>query len=216
MCSSPFRKTMRCGKRFAFRSWAQTLILLPALLLTAQAQRPGVSQPARDMVRAIGMKEMERLLLYKPILAPKDDPARKVVLKQISEDFKGLQGVNNKMMAEAWSRPELDYRYISDMVSQIKGKASRLKFNLALPEAQGDQPQQPDASFSDAEGFRAALLRLDRHIVSFATNPLFQKPDVIELDLATRASRDLSTIVELSAKLKKTALKLRKVAKTSP
>jgi hypothetical protein len=159
---------------------------------------------------------MDQLLFLKPILAPKDDPARRVVLKQISEDFKDLQGLNNKMMAEAWARPELDYRYISDMVSKIRGKASRLKLNLALPDAEDKKPKQPDQIFSDAEKFRVALLQLDRHIMSFSTNPLFQKPDVIEVDLANRASLDLTMVLELSGKLKKSALRLGKPDKTSP
>jgi hypothetical protein len=215
MCIRTFQETMRretCGR---LQLLVPALIILSACMVTTQAQRPGTSQSARDIVRAIGQKEMDQLLFLKPILAPKDDPARRVVLKQISEDFKDLQGLNNKMMAEAWSRPELNYRYISDMVSQIRGKAARLKFNLALPEAQDHRPKQPDANFTDAEKFRAALLQLDRHIMSFATNRLFQQPDVIEVSLANQASRDLAAVVELSGKLKRTALRLGKPTKTS-
>ena len=119
------------------------------------------------------------------------------------------------MMSEAWSRPELDYRYISEMISQIRGKAARLKLNLALPEAEDDKTKTLDGSFSDTKQFRAALLQLDRHIMSFATNPLFQKPDVIEVELAKRASRDLTKVVELSGKLKKVAAKLGKIPKNS-
>lgn len=90
------------------------------------------------------------------------------------------------MMAEAWARPELDYRYISDMVSQIRGKATRLKSNLALPEAEDDKSKQADDNFSDAKKFRAGLLHLDRLIMSFATNPLFQKSKVVEVDWQRR------------------------------
>jgi hypothetical protein len=216
MCLRPFQESTSCGKRGSLLLLTQTLIVLSACMVTAQAQRPGASNPARDMVRAISQKELDQLLFLKPILAPKDDPARRVVLKQISEDFKDLQGLNNKMMAEAWARPELDYRYISDMVSKIRGKASRLKLNLALPEAEDKKSKQPDNNFSDAEKFRVALLQLDRHIMSFSTNPLFQKPDVIEVDLANRASRDLTMVLELSGKIKKSALRLGKPDKTSP
>jgi hypothetical protein len=200
------------------RLLTQTFIVISACVVTTQAQRPGASNPARDMVRAISTKEMDQLLFLKPIKAPKDDPALRMVLKQISEDFKGLQDLNNKMMAKAWSRPDLDYGYISDMVSQIRGKASRLKSNLALPTSDdNDNKAKPtDDNFSNAEKFRAALLQLDRHIMSFATNPLFQKPEVIEVNLAHQASRDLAAVVELSAKLKRTAAKLGKPTKTSP
>ncbi len=210
-----FQESTSFGKRGGLQVLTQTLIVLSACMVTTQAQRPGASQPARDMVRAISQKEMDQLLFLKPILAPKNDPARRVVLKQISEDFKDLQGLNNKMMAEAWARPELDYWYISEMISQIRGKATRLKSNLALPEAEDNKPQLPDGNFSDAEKFRVALLQLDRHIMSFATNPLFQKPDVIEVGLANRASRDLTMVVELSGKLRKSATRLRKPARTS-
>jgi len=210
----PFQKTTSFGKRGGLQLLTQALIVLSACMVTTHAQRPGATA-ARDIVRGISQKEMDRLLFLKPILAPKEDPARRVVLKQISEDFKDLQGLNNKMMAEAWGRPELDYRFISDMVSQIRGKASRLKSNLALPAAENDKSKQADVNFTDTEKFRAALLQLDRHIMSFATNPLFQKADVIEVDLANRASRDLAAVVELSGKLKRTAAKLGKPAKTS-
>jgi hypothetical protein len=84
---------------------------------------------------------------------------------------------------------------------------------LALPEAQDDQTKQPDTNFSDTEKFRAVLLQLDQHIMSFATNPLFQTPDVIEVELANRACRDLAVVVELSGKLKRIAVKLGKAAK---
>ncbi|MFN2511990.1 MAG: hypothetical protein ABR568_11170, partial [Pyrinomonadaceae bacterium] len=215
MSLRPFQESTSFGKRGGLQLLAQTLIVVSAVMITTHAQRPGPNS-ARDIVRGISQKEMDRLLFLKPILAPKEDSARRVVLKQISEDFKDLQGLNNKMMAEAWARPELDYRYVSDMVSKIRGKASRLKLNLALPEVEDKKPKQPDHIFSDVEKFRVALLQLDRHIMSFSTNPLFQKPDVIEVDLANRASLDLTVVLELSGKLKKSALRLGKADKTSP
>jgi len=215
MCIRTFLKIMRRETCGSLQLLVLALIILSACMVTTQAQRPGTSQSARDIVRAIGQKEMDQLLFLKPILAPKDDPARRVVLKQIREDFKDLQGLNNKMMAEAWSRPELNYRYISNMVSKIRGKAFRLKFNLALPEAQDYQPKQPDATYSDPATFRAGLLHLDHLILSFATNPLFQKSKVIEVDLAKKASSDLAGVIEMSGKLKKVAVGLTKFAKTS-
>jgi hypothetical protein len=208
----PFQKTTLYGKPVSSALLIQIIMVLLACVGAAQAQRPNTP---RDIVRAIGMKEMDQLLFLKRILPPKDDPVRRALVKQISEDFKELQGLNNKMMAEAWSRPELDYRYISDMVSQIRGKAARLKSTLALPQADSEKSKDAVDSYPDAEKFRVALLQLDRHIMRFATNPLFQKPDVIELDLAAQASRDLSVVVDVSSKLKKSAAKLSKGGKPS-
>ncbi len=215
MYSSPFRKNNRSKLGITLALVLQALMLTLALAVTASGQRPGVSQPARDMVLAIGRKEMDRLLLLKPLPPLSKDPARRAVLRQIGEDFRELQSLNNKMMAQAWSQPILDYRYVSDMISQIRGKATRLKINLSFPEVSDEEPKQSDAKFSDHEKFRAGLLLLDRRIMSFATNPLFQKPDVVEVDLANKASRDLEVVIELSAKLRKEAAALGKTAKTT-
>lgn len=208
----PFQETTLYGKPVSSSLLIQLIIVLSVCVGAAQAQRP--TSP-RDVVRAINQKEMDQLLFLKPILAPKDDPVRRALLKQISDDFKELQGLNNKMMTEAWSRPELDYRYISDMVSQIRGKAARLKSNLALPHVEDGTLKEAVDSYPDAEKFRVAMLRLDRHVMRFATNPLFQKPEVMEIDLAAQASRDLSVVVEVSGKLRKSAAKLSRTSKPS-
>jgi hypothetical protein len=191
------------------------LIVLFAFVVTAHGQRPGPRQPARDLVRAIERKEMDRMLLLKPILAVNNDAGRRAILKQISEDFRDMQSLNNQMMANAWAREELDYRYISDMVSQIRSKALRLKSNISLPELDGDKKKPADVEISNTKEFREKLLQLDRVIMSFATNPLFQKANVVELDLANKASLDLAGIIEQSGKLKETAARLNKAPKPS-
>jgi hypothetical protein len=184
---------------------AQTLILLSAGTTMTQGQS------MRDQVLKIERVERDRDLLQKPLLAKKDDdPARLVVLKQIREDFKNIQAVNNTMMANAWAREELDYGYISDSISQIKSKATRLRTNLALPKAKdGDEKDGDEKQLNVApEGvkeFRAALLLLDKSIMSFVTNPLFQNANVVEVKLAAKASHDLKVIIELSGNLQKSA-----------
>lgn len=185
-----------------------TLIILFGCSVTSQGQRP--SQPLRDMVRAMERKEMDRMLLLKPMPAAKDDSTRRAVLKQIIDDFREMQSVNNRMMADAWARPELDYRSISDAVGLIRSKAVRLKSNLALPEPENHKKKDKDTEISGTKEFRKELLQLDRLIMSFATNPLFQKPDVVEMDLANQASRDLNGIIEQSARVKETATRLKK------
>lgn len=210
-----FNRMAILANQGSLRLFVQAAILLSLSITAAQGQRSG--QPSiRDTVRAIERKEMDRLLLLKPLTETKDNPARRAVLKQISEDFRDMQGLNNKMMAQAWAREELDYRYISDMVSQIRGKAARLKSNLSLPEAKAGEKKQTLGEISSAREFRSGLLLLDQQIMSFATNPLFQKPNVVDVDLANQASRDLNAVVEMSGKLKGIASRLSKSAQTSP
>ena len=177
---------------------AQTLILLSACATGTQGQQ------SRARVLEINRVERERQLLLKPLPAKKDDDsARLAVLKQIKEDFKNIQGLNNTMMANAWAHEELDYGYISDSISQIKSRATRLRSNLALPKAKDVEEKQLDLARAGVKEFRAALLLLDKSIMSFVTNPLFQKTSVVEVNLAAQASHDLKAIIELCGNLQK-------------
>jgi hypothetical protein len=46
--------------------------------------------------------------------------------------------------------------------------------------------------------------------MNFVTNPFFQNPTVINLDLSTRAGRDLEDIIQMSQNVRKSAEKLNK------
>ena len=211
-----FQKKTRRENSENLRLVIQALILLSVCFATTQAQPGRQRDPMRERVRAMETKEMDRLLLYKPLAAAKDDPARRAVLKQIGEDFAVLQSLNNKMMAEAWARVDIDYPDISDRVSQIRGKAKSLKTNLLLPEARDVDKKLVAPTVGGEKEFRAALLLLDKSIMSFVTNPLFQKTSVVEMNLATRASYDLKVIIELSGNLQKIAATLLRKSKNNP
>jgi hypothetical protein len=204
------KKTSSSGRLRNLLLLAQTLILLAAGTTGTQGQA------SRARVLEINRKERERQLILQPLPAKKDDDSvRLAVLKQIKEDFKNIQGLNNTMMAKAWSREELDYDYISDKVSQIRAKAVRLKTNLSLPEAKDVDKKQPDSVVTGVKEFRAALLLLDASIMSFVTNPLFKEGKVVEVNLAAKASQDLETVVQLTNSIKKAASALNKMSKDS-
>ena len=189
---------------------AQALILVSTCAAIVNAQQGGLNRPSiRDSVRAIEMKEMDRQLLLAPLPSKNDsEAARLVVLKQVREDFKDLQGLNNRMMSEAWAREQLNYKFILENVSQIKTKAARLKSNLALPEPKNVDDQQIENAAGGNKEVRVALLALDRSIMRFVTNPLFRKSNVVDVSLAAQASRDLRTVIELCGSIKKTAGRL--------
>jgi hypothetical protein len=163
----------------------------------------------RDVVVESNRKELDNLLLRKPILTTEDKSARQAVLREINEDFKALQVLNNRLMTEATDPAEVDYKSLSKLLSEIGSKASRLKSNLLLPKVEVEKKQDSKATL-DASGFKVALEAFDKVVVNFATNPIFQKVNVIEVDLAKQASRDLATIIEQSLRLKKAAMKLSK------
>jgi len=192
-------------------------LLIPAFLLlaTAAAEARGQrSSSMRDQVRAIQRAELNRILLM-AVPAKADTEANRVaVAKQIREDFKDLQGLNNKMMAEAWAHEILDYAFVAGMVSHIRVKAVRLKSNLSLPNSIAAEKTALDPNVSNASEFRAALLLLDRTIMSFVNNPVFKEPKGIEINQATKARQDLESVIDLTADLKKLASSLAKTSKS--
>lgn len=205
------------------------LVLLFLLSCIGATQAQSNAKPSMgDQARAIQRAELDRLLLTATPAKTDADATRAAVMKQIREDFKDLQELNNRMMARAWAAETLDYSFLSDMVSRIRGKATRLKTNLNLPnptdlhEAPPDAKPDPktdpapdpkaasDPSVNNAREFRKALLLLDQKIMHFVTNPLFQTPNTLEIGLATTARKDLEAVISLTADLKKTASRLQK------
>ena len=140
------------------------------------------------------------------------DAGRAAQLKQIRDDFKALQSLNNQMMAEAWSRERLDYSRISGMISEINGRAARLKTNLALPESASSKKTNERLSISGLKEFRSVLSLMDHSIMSFVTNPIFQRPNLVEIDLAKQARLDLESVISISGNLKKITANLKNAA----
>ena len=194
------------------RFMAHCFLLSSLCFVSAKAQAPNRTTMG-DQAREIERDERDQLLLLRRLPSLNDDPARKALLKQISEDFRDIQALNNKMMADTWSREEPNYDFISDMISQIRGKANRLKLNLPLPAAQNSDRKEFHLDDVDVKQFRAALLVLDKSIMSFVTNPIFRETKVVEMKMAAQASGDLETVLQLSGQIKKAASSLNKKSK---
>jgi hypothetical protein len=188
------------------------LLLVFAILIgsfcTVHGQGRGVNA---DRARAIEQADMDRLLMW---AVPKDREPEAVRLsrfRKIKEDFKTLQSLNNKMMADAWMQDALDYSSIADMVSKIRGKANDLKDGLSLPASEHPEAASKTAEVSTVRQFRQELLLLDKTIMRFVNNPVFQAANTMDVNLAKEASADLEQVISLALDLKQNAQKLRKV-----
>jgi hypothetical protein len=96
-------------------------ILVPLALAVSFTCVQGQGANA-ERARAIERADMDRLLLW---AVPKDKESESVRLsrfKKIKDDFRDLQSLNNKMMADAWLQDTLDYSAIADMVSKFEAR----------------------------------------------------------------------------------------------
>jgi len=185
--------------------------LIPLFVIVVAAQ-PGsrrTSEATRRVIANDTFRELmkrERETLTGP--TPRSEAERFAALKQLREDFRAIQDVNNKMMSEAWARESIDYEQTSNMLGQINDRAVRLKSNLALPEPA--KVQHRTLSAGGPKEFKSALLLMDRSLMSFVNNPVFRERNVVEVNLATQATKDLDDVIAYSANLKKIAANLKR------
>jgi len=166
--------------------------------------------PNSERARAIERAEMDRLLTW-ALPSNKDSEATRLNrFKKIKDDFRDLQSLNNKMMADAWLQDALDYSSIAEMVSKIRGKAKDLKESLSLPESDESEKALTVPTITTVRQFREELLLLDKTLMGFVTNPVFQAANTLDIDQAKKASRDLEQVITLTDELKQNAQKLRK------
>ena len=188
----------------------RSLLMLLALAVSFTCVQGQGRGPNGERARAIERAEMDRLLLW---AVPKDNESESMRLsrfKKIKDDFRDLQSLNNKMMADAWLQDALDYSVIADMVSKIRSKANDLKEGLSLPESKDSQTASKTPAVTTGRQFREELLLLDKTIMSFVTNPVFQAANTVDVNLAKKASEDLEHVLLLTLDLKQNAQKLRK------
>ena len=182
------------------------IALIPAFVIAASAQRGRRPNPegTRRAINDETYRElMNRERETKNSGHDNSDPTRALLVKQNGEDFKSLQNINNRMMAEVYAKDVIDYDRTSAAIAQINTKAVRLKNNLSLPDAK--KVKIKDLTVSGVKEFKSALLLMDRSIMSFVTNPIFKERNVVEVESATQASQDLADIIRFSATLKKIA-----------
>lgn len=205
---------MKSSQRLSeIRHLIQTLAFVLVGLGHVYALSP-IGQSPRDSADRLSRIDTNRAADLQIIKGTPNKAVREAIQQQIIEDFRALQSLNNKMMADAWKDNELDYKSISDMIGQIAKKAERLKANLALPDSDKPKgPQAPEVEISTAKDYKAELRLLDSSVMRFVTNPIFQKTNVVELKLANQASEDLEKIIDMSKWLKKAGTKLKKAQK---
>ncbi len=188
----------------------QLLLLTLALLVSFTCVQGQIRSRNRDQARRVERAEMDRLLLWAVPNDKESEAVRVSRAQQIKDNFRDLQSLNNKMMADAWLQDALDYSSIADMVSKIRGKANDLKEGLSLPQSENPQTDLKMPLVTSVRQFREELLLLDKKIMSFVNNPVFQAANTVDVNLAKQASADLEQVLLLTVDLKQNAQKLRK------
>jgi len=188
-------------------NWKVSSSFLLWSLVCLHTQVPTRTNP-RDVIIDANRQELDNLLLRKPILTAEERSARQATLKQINEDFKALQALNNQVMSEVTTGGPLDYKSISNKISELGSKATRLRKNLVLPKV--EKHTKSLLAISTPDELKQALLEFDKVVTSFVSNPVFKTANVIEVESAKQASSDLELLIKQSESLKKAASRLQR------
>jgi hypothetical protein len=189
------------------------IALSPALARAQSSQSAQAAREARriDMeMRQRALRDLNQMINKRPAKAPDPRPD----YNEVAEEFKQLQLVNYSLAAVTDPKVALDYARVRKESAEVRKRAARLKSYLSLPEVEAAGKQEKAAEIQTPEALRAAVGRLDALVNSFAWNPVFQRPDVVDLEQSTKASRDLAGILGLSERIRKSAEELgRSIAK---
>lgn len=189
---------------------AAAFILVSPSALRAQTSRTERETRRTEMqMRQWALRNLEKLKDAPPTLRPDTRPA----YSDVEQDFEQLQLVNYTLAGAAVEGVALDYELIKKHAAEVSKRASRLKTYLSLPEVEGPKTQGKGAGIQTPEGLRAAVASLDALVNSFAWNPVFRQPNVVDLEQSSKASRDLAGIITLSEQIRKGAAELFKSAK---
>jgi hypothetical protein len=171
------------------------------------AGRPSIKE------RQLKMDEMAR-----EAARPRTTEEERLAPTRIAEDFRTIQILNNKMMNSTMKAATPDYGSIATTTAEIRKRANRIRNNLSLPRAvsQGKEKKPGHKAAVDAAGMKAALLSLEASIMSFVENPIFKNLNLMDVEQATKAGRDLEGIIESSRLISKDAEQLGNPSKKEP
>jgi hypothetical protein len=200
---------------------AVAAVLVPALAHAVMALQERRSERAREVRdREMRAREERELQVNLGMLEGASRrraeryPSRQIYA-QISEDFLRLQVVNADLMQAVLGGGALDFTFVAKSASEIRKRAGRLKDNMMLPEPEKG-PRRPAVEVgADAVQLKASLTALGELIYGFAHNPIFKEANVADVQMLTKARRDLDEIIELSGRVRKSSEKLQKAGRPS-
>lgn len=187
---------------------AFVLLFLFAAPVLSQSAPPGGPPPIdrrnnADRIRQQDMSSREwQLRNYgNESNKPKDDRQLKALMEQTEEDFTRILTIHNEIARALSSKKDLDYHFVSEAMTEIKKRATRVQSTLVLGLPSDETPVKEKA---DPE-IKDSLIKLCKEIRSFVTNPIIENPNTVDADHLTRARRDLESLIQLSALIKKDA-----------
>ena len=189
-------------RRFAPQLFAQ-LFCFPLLILLGSNCYAQLAAKTGSGRSDIEYREWELGHIRREI-NPNPDYQKLLAKRALQEDFRQLQIVNNQLMARMFERSPLTItnKEIRSSLADINKLAKRLRINLGIPEVRRDKGSNKADQVASIIELSPGLLRMDKAVMSFVNNPVFQQPGVFDSELALRAGIDIADVLQLTEYLR--------------
>ncbi len=196
------------------------IAILLSVAAPTLAQRPVSGPPNIDKSNNAARKRMQdesarewQLRNFGNPELTKDKRRLEALMAQTEEDFNRMLSLHNEIARVLAGAKPLDYHFVGEATGEIRKRAHSIQSNLMLsPAAEELKPIEMAETTTEPE-MKDALIALCKHIRSFVTNPVIAQPNLIDAEKLTVAKRDLESVIQLSAQLKRDADLLSKVRK---
>lgn len=205
--------------KFAPRARLIGLFLLLAAV-PALAQKPASGPPpidrtsnrARERQQDMSAREWQLRNFGNPSVVT-DRRRLEALMAQTQEDFNRMLMLHNEIARALSANQPIDYHFVAEATGEIRKRATSIQSNLVLsPPAEEMKPVEMATQTNEPE-MKDALIKLCKEIRSFVTNPAIEQPNVIDVEKLATAKRDLESVIQLSAHLKREADVLSKTQK---
>jgi hypothetical protein len=143
----------------------------------------------------------------------KDSRRLEALMAQTEEDFNRMLMLHNEIARSITANKPFDYHFVSEATGEIRKRATSIQTNLLLSPPAEEMKQIEMPAETNESDMKDALIKLCKQIRSFVTNPVIEQPNVVDAAKLATAKRDLESVIQLSAHLKREADVLAKIRK---
>ena len=189
-------------------------------MLPAQQGPPAIKDPKEESRQRQDREATLRSAELGAAVGKVDQKRIDAAVDQMKQDFRRIQIVRNDMVRNILANKPFDYQLISDEVAEINKRTDRLQtslFKTAATSAPGGKPkaEKEQVEFTPGE-LKDALVKLCNLIDRFVESPVLKNLGTTDVQQASKAGDDLLKIIELSSSIRKNALRLNSLSKSSP
>jgi hypothetical protein len=182
---------------------------IPIFAQQGSPRPPSDVDPARARFEETSKREIQLRGLGNMPNKPADPKQLQKLMAEVQQDFERILTLHNEIVRVITTDEALPVGFVSDATAEIRKRATHLQTLLPFEKPDSrERTRDKRKQFSDGQ-MKDALVMLCKHIESFVTNPVIENPGTVDAEQSARARSDLADLIELGARINKSARRLK-------